>query len=101
MTEDRQSQEKRPDGFGRHGAKAYQRAMEAVFAIPIAGGLGYWADVELETAPTGLVIGLGLGFFTFVLQLVRIRRLVDEIAAEAKTSPQRGHGTDEDWKPRP
>jgi F0F1-type ATP synthase assembly protein I len=97
---DRQSQEKGPGGFGRHGAKAYQYAMEAVLAIPVAGGLGYWADVELETGPTGLVIGLGLGFVTFVLQLVRMRRLVDEIAAEAKSSHQ-APGTDEDWKPRP
>jgi len=97
---DRQSQDERPEGFGRHGAKAYQRAMEAVLAIPVAGGLGYWADVELETGPTGLVIGLGLGFITFVLQVVRMRRLVDEIAAEAKSS-QPGPGTDEDWKPRP
>lgn len=97
---DHQSQDERPDGFGRHGAKAYQRAMEAILAIPVAGGLGYWADVELETGPTGLVIGLGLGFITFVLQLVRMRRLVDEIAAEAKSS-QQGPGNDQDWKPRP
>jgi len=64
-------------GFGRRGAKAYQAALEAVFAIPIAGGLGYWADTRLATSPYLLLAGLVLGFATFVVLLVRLRRLVD------------------------
>ena len=64
------------DGFGRRGAKAYQAALEAVFAIPIAGGLGYWADTRFGTDPVLLLIGLALGFATFVVRLVRMRKLV-------------------------
>ncbi len=64
-------------GFGRRGAKAYQAALEAVFAIPIAGGLGYWADTKLATSPYLLLAGLVLGFATFVVLVVRIRKLVD------------------------
>jgi F0F1-type ATP synthase assembly protein I len=69
-------------GFGRHGARAYQAALEAVFAIPIAGGLGYWADLRFETGPVFLLVGLGLGFVAFVLRIVRMRRLVEEAARE-------------------
>ena len=65
-------------GFGRRGAKAYQAALEAVFAIPIAGGLGYWADTRFGTAPVLLLVGLALGFATFVVRLARMRKLVEE-----------------------
>lgn len=64
-------------GFGRRGAKVYQGALEAVFAIPIAGGLGYWADRHFGTDPVLLIGGLALGFATFVLRLARMRTLVD------------------------
>jgi F0F1-type ATP synthase assembly protein I len=64
-------------GFGRHGAKAYQAALEAVFSIPIAGGLGWWADRHFGTEPILLLAGLVLGFASFVLRLVRMRRLVE------------------------
>jgi F0F1-type ATP synthase assembly protein I len=65
-------------GFGRRGAKAYQAAAEAVFSIPIAGGLGWWADRTFGTHPILLLVGLVLGFATFVLRLVRLRKLVEE-----------------------
>jgi len=64
--------------FGRRGAKAYQGAAEAVFAIPVAGGIGYWADSYFGTAPTLLLVGLVLGFASFVLRIVRMRKLVEE-----------------------
>jgi F0F1-type ATP synthase assembly protein I len=64
-------------GFGRHGAKAYQAALEAVFAIPIAGGLGYWADTSFGTEPILLLVGLVLGFAAFVVRISRMRRLVE------------------------
>jgi F0F1-type ATP synthase assembly protein I len=64
-------------GFGRRGAKAYQAALEAAFAIPVAGGLGYWADAHFGTAPTLLLVGLVLGFASFVLRIVRMRKLVE------------------------
>lgn len=54
------------------GAK-YQGALEAVLAIPIGAGLGYWADKEWDVSPLGLLIGFGLGFAAFVLRLIRLR----------------------------
>jgi F0F1-type ATP synthase assembly protein I len=65
-------------GFGRRGARAYQAALEAVISIPIAGGLGWWADRHFGTAPILLLVGLVLGFASFVLRLVRMRKLVEE-----------------------
>ena len=71
-------------GFGRRGAKVYQGALEAVFAIPIAGGLGYWADTRFGTAPILLLVGLALGFVTFVVRLARMRKLVEEQSEEER-----------------
>lgn len=71
-------------GFGRRGARAYQGALEAVFAIPIAGGLGYWADSRFGTEPVLLIVGLALGFVTFVVRLSRMRRLVEEQSREER-----------------
>ena len=71
-------------GFGRRGAKAYQAALEAVFAIPIAGGLGYWADTRFGTAPILLFVGLALGFATFVVRLARMRKLMEEQSEEER-----------------
>jgi F0F1-type ATP synthase assembly protein I len=78
-----------PGGFGRRGAKAYQAALEAVFAIPIAGGLGYWADTRFGTSPILLLVGLVLGFATFVVRLSRMRGLV-EGASEGDESERDG-----------
>ena len=71
-------------GFGRRGAKAYQGALEAVFSIPVALGLGYWADMCFGTAPILLLVGLALGFVTFVVRLVRMRKLVVEQSEEER-----------------
>jgi F0F1-type ATP synthase assembly protein I len=72
-----QDEKRKAGGFGRQGAKAYQAALEAVFAIPIAGGLGYWADTHFGTAPVLLLVGLVLGFASFVLRLSRMRKLLE------------------------
>ena len=61
---------------GREG-KAYQRALEAVLAIPIGIGIGYFVDGRLESSPVGLVIGAALGFAAFVRRLVSMRSLVE------------------------
>ena len=71
-------------GIGRRGALAYQGALEAVLAIPIACGLGYWADTHFGTTPILFLIGLVLGFATFVVRLVRMRRLVVEQSEEER-----------------
>jgi len=69
-----------------HGA-AYEGAMEAVFAILIAVGLGYWADEYFETGPRYLIVGAILGFAAFVLRLLRMGELV-EAAAETENAPE-------------
>lgn len=63
--------------MNRKGA-AYQGAIEAVFAIPIAAGLGYWADEHFDTSPRYLLVGLVVGFASFLLRLMRLRRLLEE-----------------------
>ncbi len=74
-------------GLSKRDTRAYQSAMEAVFAIPIAMGIGWWADSKLGTSPWLLILGLVLGFTTFVRRLVRMRGLVEEASRE--------HGDDE------
>jgi F0F1-type ATP synthase assembly protein I len=61
----------------RQGA-AYQGALEAVFAILIAGGIGYWADGHFGTSPWLLVLGFVIGFGSFVLRLFRLGRQLRE-----------------------
>jgi F0F1-type ATP synthase assembly protein I len=51
---------------------AYQGAMEAVLAVPIAVGLGYWADTHFESSPRYMLVGAVIGFCAMVLRLVRM-----------------------------
>lgn len=62
---------------GRAG-KAYQRAVEAVLAIPIGIGIGYFVDGRLGSSPIGLVVGAAFGFAAFVRRLVSMRSLVED-----------------------
>jgi F0F1-type ATP synthase assembly protein I len=62
----------------RRGAAAYQGALEAVLAIVIAAGIGYWADGQLGTSPRWLIVGMAVGFGSFVLRLWRMRRLFEQ-----------------------
>jgi F0F1-type ATP synthase assembly protein I len=57
----------------RQGA-VYQGAFEAVFALLIAAGFGYWLDTVFETAPILLLIGIAIGFASFTVRLVRLGR---------------------------
>jgi F0F1-type ATP synthase assembly protein I len=61
--------------------------MEAVFAIPIAIGIGWWADTKLGSSPIGLFLGVGFGFAAFILRLVRMRGMVEAEAARAERDP--------------
>lgn len=58
----------------RSQGRAYQGAFEAVFAVLIAAGFGYLADRHFGTEPRYLMIGVGIGFASFVLRLVRLGR---------------------------
>jgi F0F1-type ATP synthase assembly protein I len=59
---------------GRSKGAVYQGGTEAVFAVLIAGGIGYWLDGYFDSAPRGLLIGIAIGFASFTLRLVRLGR---------------------------
>jgi F0F1-type ATP synthase assembly protein I len=71
------------DSVRRRG-KAYQSVMEAVFAIPIGGGIGWFLGGRLGSETIGLLVGLGFGFATFIIRLTRMRGMVEREAAEAE-----------------
>ncbi len=70
----------------RRAGTAYQGAFEAVFAILIGFGFGYWADVSFDTSPWGLTVGFALGFSAFVLRLVRLGRQLQGLAEDGDDS---------------
>ena len=79
---------------GSAAGSAYQGAVEAVFAIVIASGVGYWADSRFGTSPRWLIVGTIVGFAAFVLRLARMAKLVEDPRAprEADESePQTEH----------
>lgn len=71
----------------RRGIAAYQGALEAVLAIVIAAGVGYWADQRFGTQPRWLIVGTCIGFAAFVLRLFRMRALFED-------APPRNKGPD-------
>ena len=83
MTE-RHDEKEGSGALSRRGARAYQLAAEAAFSIPIAIGLGYWADSAWETGPIFLLVGVVLGFGAFVTRLLRVRELVEQEAKDAR-----------------
>ena len=72
---------------------AYEGAMEAIFAILAAVGLGYWADSYFGTEPRYLIVGAVLGFAAFVLRLFRMSKLVEEAAGSAIEEGSEGQET--------
>ena len=82
------------DGEKRDGRKkgaAYQGALEAVFAILIAVGIGYFVDQRLGTSPRYLLVGVAVGFGSFVLRLWQLGRALqppDDTGGENEKRPQ-------------
>ncbi len=66
--------ERGPDQRGRVRwlGRAYQGALEAVLALVIMAVLGAWADSRFDTKPVLFLLGLAIGFGSFVLRLVRL-----------------------------
>lgn len=90
-----------PDADSRSSAsirvqgKAYQGAVEAVFAVLIATGAGYWVDDRYDTSPFGIFVGAVIGFAAMVLRLLRLRDLYDDMSDEAQ-EPDAKTGQDRD-----
>ncbi len=71
---DRQDEKKSQAGQGRRQGAVYQGAFEAVIALLIAAGFGYWLDGYFDTAPWLLLIGTAIGFASFTVRLMRLGR---------------------------
>ena len=71
---------------------AYQASFEAVFAILICAGAGYWIDTRFETSPWGLLVGTVVGFASFVLRLLRLGRQLEKGAAGAASEDREDTG---------
>jgi F0F1-type ATP synthase assembly protein I len=75
-------------GFlAKRGARAYEGALEAVLTIPIGLGLGYLADRYFGTEPVFLLLGLALGFASFVVRISRLRALIEETSEDGSEPP--------------
>lgn len=68
----------------RRQGLAYQGAVEAVFAILIAAGIGYWADRHFGTSPRYLLIAMVVGFSAFVMRLLRLGRQLQQRASDTE-----------------
>ena len=73
----------------RRQAQAYQGAFEAVVAILIAAGIGYWVDSRYDSSPWGLLLGTALGFASFVMRLLRLGRQLHGVDAGGEASEGR------------
>ena len=70
----REQEEKPRAGQSRRQGAVYQGAFEAVIALLIAAGFGYWLDGYFDTAPVLLLIGTAIGFASFTVRLIRLGR---------------------------
>lgn len=83
---------------GMKMGRAYQAAFEATIAVVVAGAAGGYADQRFDTAPMFLIVGVLLGFGTFVLRLVR---LMNELAgAEDARGGTKETGASPNQEPR-
>jgi Uncharacterized protein conserved in bacteria len=69
----------------RRKGLAYQGAVEAVLAIPITIGIGYWLDRRFDTTPILLLVGAVIGFGAFVLRLLQLGRQLNSFNKEPKS----------------
>jgi len=99
MTEHKQGQDEQDSpqdagtrGLGRRAASAYQGAIEAVFAVVITTGIGYWLDGRFGTAPGFLLGGMAVGFAAFFVRLWRLRTLMGEPPSERDGDGRKGNG---------
>jgi F0F1-type ATP synthase assembly protein I len=79
--------QEKPDSPTKRGMKAYQGALEAVLSIPIGMGLGHLADRYFGTGSVFLLVGLAVGFASFVIRISRLRTLIDEAPEDGSEPP--------------
>jgi F0F1-type ATP synthase assembly protein I len=77
----------------RRQGLAWQGASEAVFAIPIAAGGGYWLDHRFDTSPIFLILGTCIGFAAFVMRLLRLGRQIQAIDAGGSPRDSTDHSS--------
>jgi len=88
----RRAQRAASSSFGN----AYQGAFEAVMAILVGAGVGYWIDRRFETTPYGVIGGVVIGFAAMVLRLLRLGR---ELVPGSGGAPAVGPDADTDRGP--
>ena len=88
----------------RRGALAYQGGLEAVIAILVGTGLGFWADHAAGTSPRWMLVGLVVGFGAFILRIVLLSRRLEEMRVEeegdAPPQPLPPEAWDDPWDAR-
>ena len=72
----------------RRPGAVYQGAFEAVIALLIMIGVGYWLDGYFGTAPALLLIGAALGFASFSVRLIRLGRWMKESGSAASSKEE-------------
>ena len=91
-----QQHEKKSDaGENRRQGAVYQGAFEAVFALLIAAGFGYWLDGYFDTAPVLLLIGTAIGFASFTLRLIRLGRWMHDADLNESGEVDESHNENE------
>jgi F0F1-type ATP synthase assembly protein I len=97
-----------PDYPGRRRVKraaasaagdAYQGAFEAVMAVLVGAGFGYWVDRRWETTPYGVIVGVVIGFAAMVLRLLRMRDELPPPPAGAGSGVGASPGSESDRGP--
>ena len=73
----------------KQGSAAYQGTMEAVFAILVAVGIGFFVDRTFETFPAFILVGVVVGFAAFVVRLFRLGRELNEPEGSGDTESKR------------
>jgi F0F1-type ATP synthase assembly protein I len=76
-------------------ARSYQAGLEAIFALALAVGIGFWVDSRYDTLPVFLLAGTAVGFGACVLRLLRHQRELDKRGGEIGGGPG-GGGTGDD-----
>jgi len=79
--------------LSKQQSASYQGAFEAVLAVPIAIGIGYWCDGRFDSAPIGLLTGTVIGFAAMLLRIVRMRPRESEPGSE-KPAPDADRESD-------